>query len=251
MTARASWPWLLVACLVACEGREITVFEVPAKGDGAGGAGSSGSAGKGVDAGGGSGGAGTEPNAGSTGSSLGGVAGQSGSGTSEGGGGTSSGARSCQTKDDCDPGWRCEKAGCDAVAGECEPRPVFDCLPEPAPVCGCDGVTYWNECTRRSFDVTQRAPGECRATAEACDVGADCDAPYASCSHLLDPGDLCGHGAGVCWVLPPVCYSAPPGAKKWRQCLGPDTPLGPCVDTCVAIDSERSHIPAHRDDPCQ
>jgi hypothetical protein len=251
MTARPSSSWLLVACLVACDGREITVFEVPAKvgGAGAGGSSSSGASSGGVAGGESAAGSGTSPNAGG---SFGGVAGESGSGASlpEGGSGAPSGGKPCQTRADCDLGWRCEKAGCSAVVGECEPRPIVDCSPEPDPVCGCNGVTYWNECTLRHFDVPLASTGECRATAYRCEVGSDCNAPYASCSHLLSPGDLCGHGAGTCWVLPPLCFPPPPGAKSWRQCLGPDTPLGPCVSACDAIASERTHIPTHRDDPC-
>lgn len=256
MMARASSAWLVVACVSACHGREITVFEVPAKVAGAGGGGNAGSAGSAGTAGssvdvGGMGGFVEPPEAGSAGAAPGGSAGQSGGGTSEGGGGTPPGDKTCRTSEDCGPGWRCEKLGCDAVFGECEPRSVFDCPPEPAAVCGCNGVTYWNECVRRHFDVTQDYAEECRSTARACDVGSDCEAPFATCSHLLPPGELCGHGAGTCWVLPPSCLSVPPGAKKWRQCFGPDMPLGPCVDTCFAIESERTHIAALAGDPCK
>jgi hypothetical protein len=248
---------LLLGAGLACEGREITVFDLPTKVVSPGGSGSSGSGGS--IAGGGAGGT----DAGASAPFEAGRAGENGGtppmtigGFPPGGdGGLSFGGKPsgkpCLTKDDCEPGWRCEKQGCDAEVGACEPQPVLECPSEPNPVCGCDGVTYWNDCIRRLFiDAQVDSIGECRATACTCEVGADCGVPYASCSHLL-ANDVCGHGMGACWVLPPICRPAPPGSKKWRQCLGPDMPLGPCVDTCPAIASQRSHVPTHRDDTCQ
>jgi hypothetical protein len=244
----------------ACDGREITVFEVPAKVPGVDAAGSGGNQGSA----GGAGGvpvpvAGASPvlEAGSAGSVGGSPPSSSGGSPSDNGGeggmsvgGTPSG-KPCRTVRDCELGWRCEKPSCEAETGVCEQAPVIECSSAPDPVCGCDGVTYWNDCIRRLFVEAQvHSQGECRATACACELGADCGVPYASCSHLLGDG-VCGHGMGACWVLPPMCKPAPPGSKKWRQCLGPDLPLGPCVDTCLAIGSQRSHVPAHRDDTCE
>jgi hypothetical protein len=154
----------------------------------------------------------------------------------------------CSINEECSVGWFCEKAGCEATSGWCVPDPVF-LSPEPAPVCGCNGVTYWNDDIRRKFGVTRESIGECGANACACEVGSDCDAPYASCSHLISGSDMCGPGKGACWVLPPKCV--PTGdPMSWRECRPPDSPdpPPPCVDTCLAIRSEKPHVAPHHDE---
>ncbi|HYJ11714.1 MAG TPA: hypothetical protein VEX18_21975, partial [Polyangiaceae bacterium] len=175
--------------LFACKGREVTVFEMPAA------AGSSGMAGALATDG---GMAGSLSLAGESG---GGMAGSGMAGMAQGGapsGGTAGSAGMagadgeppglpCSDNDDCE-GWFCEKPGCDAPTGVCMPRPLFP-PPEPEPVCGCDGVTYWNDDIRRWFGRSLDSLGECRATARACEFGPDCGVPYdsASCSHLVSP----------------------------------------------------------------
>jgi hypothetical protein len=154
----------------------------------------------------------------------------------------------CATKAECPMGWRCEMPGCEATQGLCEP-PIVIIAPELMPVCGCDGVTYWNDDVRRQADATVDTPGACRGTACACEVGADCKVPFASCSHLVTD-DMCGRGIGACWVLPPQC---PPGDAVWRECKPPDPnlPPPPCVDTCTAIASEKPHGQPHHGEMCK
>ena len=248
----------LAACLlaVACDGPEVTVFDLPVLTMMAGAAGtaatpSAGSAGA---------------PAPSAGASSGGAAAGSGGSPSEGGGGGSGGllnvagmpdgggtdSTECADDNDCMPGWLCEKRGCSEPTGACVPWPAF-CLPNPAPVCGCDGVTYWNDCIRLRSHARLAAFDQCRATACRCDVGTDCVVPpgtYASCSHLLPFGAMCGRGSGACWVLPPQCE---PNAdfRRWRECRPPAPGEVPaCVDTCTAIASEHTYAELHRGDVC-
>jgi hypothetical protein len=236
---------LLVGLLrgqAACKGQEVTVFETPPRGGSAGQAGTGGEA---------TAGAGFPATAGAvSGGEAGmGVGGASGAAEDGGMAGTDAGGMAggagmpagtpCTVDTECS-GWRCEKAGCDAPSGVCEPWPVF--VPaKPSPVCGCDGVMYWNDELRRQSGATLLAPGECRALARTCEVGADCGVSGASCSHLVGLGEMCGHGTGTCWVLPASCEPAGDG-PLWRECT-PEPPA--CVDTCQAIRSERPHVPAY------
>jgi len=249
-------PLLLLASLFtnACDGREISVFELPDLG-GAGGAASFAGASVGTD------GSEAGANAQGAGSSSGGTLAAS-AGTAPGSGGTpdqlsaagdsGSGTPGCRSDADC-MGWSCEMQGCQATTGVCVPWPAV-CEADPAPVCGCDGVTYWNDCIRQQSHARLSVPQPCRATATACEVGADCPVPYASCSHLQPPaqapGGMCGRGMGACWVLPLACAPSP-DPRMWRDCKPPDAgPPGPCVDTCTAIASEHSFAELHRGDPC-
>ena len=244
---------------MACDGPEVTVFELPALTMTTGTGGAAGMAG--VTSAGSAGSA--DAPAPSAGSSSGGAAAGSGGSPSEGGGsggglntagmpdGGGMEATKCDDDGDCMLGWLCEKRGCSEPTGQCVPYPSF-CLPNPAPVCGCDGVTYWNDCIRLKSHARLAALDQCRATACTCEVGTDCVVPpltYASCSHLLPFGAMCGHGSGACWVLPPQCDPTL-DFRSWRECKPPPGEPPACVDTCTAIASEHTYVELHRGDVC-
>lgn len=52
----------------------------------------------------------------------------------------------------------------DEVAGQCvtsDPSNPAACYAHPAPVCGCDGVTYVNQCEAGKAGVKHWSEGEC------------------------------------------------------------------------------------------
>lgn len=159
---------------------------------------------------------------------------------------TGAATQPCADDGDCDNYFFCQKDSCSAPMGSCQTRPLF-CDPNPAPVCGCDGVTYWNECYRRQFGVASSTPGECSGYARRCNVGTDCGDFPAFCAHILPPGRTCADVTnplpeGICWVIHPRPEMVEDN-NLFLLCPDATMPAPDyCADTHLAIASQFPHI---------
>jgi len=201
----------------------------------------------------GAGGTGTSGNGGA--SAMGGVgmggAGAGGAGAgSAGTGGTGGSPGGCKLDSDCASTQFCKKSSCDAEEGSCTARGP-ECRGDDAvfePICGCDGITYWNLCVIAHEGFNIASMGECtgnnRPTCTR-DDGAD-SCPARAHAHCYRPVEMCGDGSpdeGVCWVLPTECPDDEPQAE--RYCGGTDGEAR-CIGLCEVIDAENSF---RRDSP--
>lgn len=243
--------WLLASWLVGCAGEDVVLITVQS----GGGAGQGGAAQGGAAQGGAISGGATQGGVSGTvqgGAAQGGASGmaqggalQGGTAGSASGGDMQSGGSSstCRSNADCDTGF-CEKTRCGDDVGHCERRDVFCEGQQLAPVCGCDDVTYINDCWRRQAGVALNAIGECRTSGSVCDRSTDCQ-NGASCARLFVAGDRCPPGPGMCWSAPDKCGSIS-DIPSFVEC-GP-TP-GRCVDMCEAIHAT-GHPFARAPAPC-
>lgn len=153
----------------------------------------------------------------------------------------------CLTDADCSPDAFCAKEACGPIRGLCQRRPVV-CGNEASPVCGCNGVSYWNDCLRREAGVAAAVAGECVVNPAGCGGAGDLPCPAgAVCARLIPNRDACGAAVpGVCWGLPTTCpgrggpsgqggdpdRGGPdedrPAEDAWVSCANPKECLGVC-----------------------
>jgi hypothetical protein len=84
----------------------------------------------------------------------------------------------------CPTGSFCELSSCGPdSSGVCKPQPDL-CAAQSAPQCGCDGITYSNECLRQAAGASLDHDGAC------------------------GKGDACSNAGGYCAMgdlVPPMC----------------------------------------------
>ncbi len=151
--------------------------------------------------------------------------------------------RICTRSEDCDVAEYCEMPDCGGAVGVCRVPPIL-CNAEASPVCGCDGVTYFNDCWRQKLRVPAKtADDACLVDAQRCGAGAAAPCPAgAFCAKLFT--STAGAGIfslggfselpGSCWVVPPDC-GPELGGDRWVSSAED------CTDLCSAVRSEVPH----------
>ena len=126
----------------------------------------------------------------------------------------------------CPAGSYCLSANC--TTGNCVVAPTGD---QPAPVCGCDRITYWNAAVAATSAPGVRASGAC-AGGVPCGGIAGTNCPTGTfCNFQVTGPGACNVAdpTGRCWALPDVCPPAATGGGATnRRCNGNLVCTGMC-----------------------
>jgi hypothetical protein len=151
----------------------------------------------------------------------------------------------------------------EGTEGTCAPIRAASCASDVSygAQCGCDGVTYFNECLRREYRMSAQSAAPCDLLGvvppKLCNSARPDDPDCPSCAVIISsPVSIAAGDAGAsflstactfastggtCWVTP-ACTSSPPGGARLLSCSGK------CKDACVAIRTGGPMIPCLPED---
>ena len=181
---------------------------------------------------------------GSTSSGSGGSTSSGSGGSSSGSGGAGAGGSGigdpCNWDlSDCGAGLYCDAAGCQD--GTCQPiLPIDGQAKDFAPICGCDGVSYFNFSVASSHGMAMLHSDRCNADQSQichpqnnpCPDGTICNMQLDNPVGCLSPNDK----TGLCWGVPDSCDPDFPNAPEGRPC---GSPASPCLDACTLMTAQQ------------
>ena len=137
---------------------------------------------------------------------------------------------------ECIPIEYCESTGCGD--GVCKPRPAPSKVWDP--VCGCNGVSYWNRALAESLGAAVWKVGACGNKTVSdptflCSPTSACPGTGAKCVEDRTPAGGCSApipaGSGKCWAVP-AGATCPSGSGTHGTC----PPVAPaCMTECEAV----------------
>lgn len=142
------------------------------------------------------------------------------------------------TANPCPAGKYCKAEGNGCGKGKCEAIPATEAN-NRAPVCGCDGITYWNVsvAAKRGMSVGKDngACGQQERVVCGGIAGPNCPS-NAKCNYRVGNQEDCKakDDTGVCWMTPQTCPAASV-INRGVACTG-----GACQNECELINAQAS-----------
>lgn len=149
---------------------------------------------------------------------------------------------------DCPRNMYCAKPRCtepgQVQLGTCMPKPRREqCDSEFAPVCGCNGMSYYNDCLRQADGVNREQDFWCSLRATYCGFNAGPCPSGTFCALQMSPQASCDAPAteGRCWSLPNDCSGSRSGGDQVQRC-NPRSGERECVSACDAIREQAPYV---------